>query len=251
MEGLIKCSVLAPRKLRFPVLPCNDLHSKLMFYLCRACAKNQSQRKCTHNDIERSFEGTWVADELRKAIQKRYKILELQEIWEYEVTQYDPKTKSGGLFTDYINNFIKIKTESSGWPKWCITEDQKEAYINEFEEKEGIQLRRDRIAKNPGLRSLSKIMCNSFWGKFGQLENKSMTAVISQPRELFRMLTDPDVVVEAVLPINDKYLAASYSTKVEAQKPLNHVNTVIAAYTTAGARLELYKYLEALGDRIL
>lgn len=75
------------------------------------------------------------------------------EIWEYEVTQYDPKIKSGGLFTEYINNFIKIKTEASGW---CVTNEQKEAYVKEFAEREGIQLSLDKIAKNPGLRSLSK-----------------------------------------------------------------------------------------------
>lgn len=43
----------------------------------------------------------------------------------------------------------------------------------------------------------------------------------------------------------------NYSTRAEAQILLNHVNVVIAEYTTAGTRLELYTYLESLGDRIL
>lgn len=34
--------------------------------------------------------------------------------------------------------------------------------------REGIQLDRDNIAKNPALRSIAKLLLNSFWGKFGQ-----------------------------------------------------------------------------------
>lgn len=94
-------------------------------------------------------------------------------------------------------------------------------------------------------------MLNSFWGKFGQISNRSQTSIIKRPEHLFEMLTDSDITVESFIPINDDTLVVSYSTRSEAQKPLNHVNAVIAAYTTAGARLELYKYLEMLGDRVL
>ena len=45
--------------------------------------------------------------EIRKAVSVGYKILNIYEIWQYEVTQYDPKTNKGGHFADYINTFLK------------------------------------------------------------------------------------------------------------------------------------------------
>jgi len=38
------------------------------------------------------------------------------EAYEYEVTKYDPQTREGRLFADYINTFFKLKAEPSGYP---------------------------------------------------------------------------------------------------------------------------------------
>jgi hypothetical protein len=43
----------------------------------------------------------------------------------------------------------------------------------------------------------------------------------------------------------------TFQETCEAQQPLNTVNVAVAAYTTAGARLELYKYLDILQKRVL
>ena len=40
---------------------------------------------------------------------------------EYEVTQYDVATGEGGLFVEYINKFLKLKAEASGYPNWVRT----------------------------------------------------------------------------------------------------------------------------------
>jgi len=48
------------------------------------------------------------------AVDKGYKILEIHEVYEYEVTCYDPETGNGGLFADYIDTFFKLKQEASG-----------------------------------------------------------------------------------------------------------------------------------------
>jgi hypothetical protein len=37
------------------------------------------------------------------------------EVYEYEVTIYDPHTREGGRFADYINTFLKLKAETSGY----------------------------------------------------------------------------------------------------------------------------------------
>ena len=49
-------------------------------------------------------------------MQKGYKLVEVHEIYEYQVTQYNPQTGDGGLFTQYINTFLKLKAEASGYP---------------------------------------------------------------------------------------------------------------------------------------
>ena len=70
------------------------------------------------------------------------------------------------MFKDYIDTFLKIKQEASGYPKDRVTEQQKQQYVNEYFEVEGIRLDRAKIEHNPGLRALAKLMLNSFWGKY-------------------------------------------------------------------------------------
>ena len=60
--------------------------------------------------------------------------------------------------TDYVNTFLKMKQETSGWPEWCQSENDKWRYIRDYHEKEGIPLGYNNIKKNPGLRALAKLM---------------------------------------------------------------------------------------------
>ena len=82
----------------------------------------------------------------------------------YEVWHF-PET-SDALFKDYVDTFLKIKQESSGYPKNCSTEEQKQQYVDEYLAVERIQLDPDKIEHNPGMRALSKLMLNSFWGMY-------------------------------------------------------------------------------------
>ena len=136
-EGIIKCKILPPRKLLIPVLPLKT-EDKLLFPLCRTCAVNKQQTPCQHAEDNRALVGTWITDEVKKAILKGYRILQIYEVWHYnDVVQYDPATKSGGLFADYINTFAKVKQESSDWPSWCSSDEKKNEYIYNYYEKEG------------------------------------------------------------------------------------------------------------------
>ena len=80
-----------------------------------------------------------------------------------ESEQYSSDTKTGGLFTKYINQFLKLKQEASGWPDWCTNDELKNKYLKDYYDHEGIQLEGDKILKNPALRSVAKYMLNSFW----------------------------------------------------------------------------------------
>ncbi|XP_031348773.1 uncharacterized protein LOC116174886 [Photinus pyralis] len=250
IDGLIKCKVLPPQSLFHPVLPVK-MNKKLMFVLCRSCGESFNQGSCKHNDDERALTGTWVIDEVKKAIEKGYKLLVTYEIWKYDTEQYNRNTKTGGLFNGYINKFLGIKQQSSGWPSNCDTPERKDKYVKEYYETEGVLLDPTKIEKNPGLRQLGKSVITSFWGKLGQRENQSKTTIIRQSGEFYNIITNPSIDINSVLPINEETLLVNWEYKEEAYNPLSTVNVVLAAYTTAHARLKLYEYLERLDDRVL
>jgi hypothetical protein len=76
-EEIIKCKVLPPRGVYHRVLPYKS-NAKLMFPLCCKCADTH-QGECTHSDKERCIVGTWVVDELRKAVEMDYSSVETFE----------------------------------------------------------------------------------------------------------------------------------------------------------------------------
>jgi len=101
----------------------NCLLFQLLFPLCRTCSKELNQTTdCTHNDEERAWIGTYVTEEVKVALEMGYKIVDVYEIWHYPTTSLyvdkDPKT---GLFTEYVNTFLKLKQQASSWPSWvCL-----------------------------------------------------------------------------------------------------------------------------------
>ncbi|XP_044597352.1 uncharacterized protein LOC123273932 [Cotesia glomerata] len=250
IEGLIKCTVLPPRKLYHPVLSCK-IHNRLLFALCRTFAQELRQTGCNHKTKDRKFTGTWVVDEVKKAVSKGYIVLKIYEIWQYDIMQYNKDKECDGLFTEDINTFLKIKTEASGFPKDCVTEVDKNKYIEDYERAEGISLDKDKIKYNSGLRSVAKLSLNSLWGKFGQRENLMQTEIVTTRNRLMELLTDTQIEICGFLPVNDKTLYINFINAREAIKPSRTTNVVIAAYTTAQARLKLYSYLENLGKRVL
>lgn len=249
-EGLIKCRILPPKHQYMPVLPLK-INNKLLFGLCRTCMEKQIQT-CKHTDRERMITGTWVTDEVKKAIEKGYVVDKIFEVWHFDrISQYDPQAKEGGAFTDYVNTFLKMKQEASGWPKWCDTEEDRYKYIEEYHQREGIRLEYQNIALNPGLRALAKLMLNSFWGKFGQRENMPKTSYVTDPSEYFDMLTSNRQQVKDVSYVSDEMVRLQWVLDDNFVETSGRTNVVIAAYTTAQARLILYSYLETLGDRTL
>lgn len=62
---------------------------------------------------QRSLNGTWVVDELRE-VKYGYKITAIHEIWNYKTVQYSKENNVDGLFSKFINKFLKIKQEASG-----------------------------------------------------------------------------------------------------------------------------------------
>ena len=84
MEGLMKCKIVPPKDLYHPVLPYR-CDKNLLFCLCRTCVpEHNAKSECRHlSDVERCLEATWVIGEVRLAVAKRYKILEILDVYEY------------------------------------------------------------------------------------------------------------------------------------------------------------------------
>ena len=130
-----------------------------MFPLCKACADGLNQEP---------IQGSWVTNALQKGLQMGYRLLAIHEVWHFP-------QQSDERFKDYIDTFLKIKQESSGFPEGCDTE-KKQQYVNEYFEREGIRTDQNKIEKNTGLRALAKLMLNSFWGKY----RNNVTAKVSR-----------------------------------------------------------------------
>ena len=122
------------------------------------CRYEEPKSVYPHRSRERAIRGTWCHIEVMKAIEKGYVVLNLHEVWHWEETTDE-------LFKEYVNTFLKIKQEASGYPKDCVTDEQKQRYIDAYYEREGIRLDPDKIIHNAGLRFLAKLMLNSLWGK--------------------------------------------------------------------------------------
>jgi hypothetical protein len=204
---------------------------------------------CKHSDAERCITGTWVIDEVCKAVNKGYSVVEVLEFWEYEVTRLE--NGQGGLFAGYVDMFLKLKQEASGYPSWVQSEDQKDAYIEDYRRAEGITLDKASISKNSGLRTLAKLKLNSMWGKWAQNQNKTQTSLVTNAKEYYELLTSPGIEVQSLIFPNEEVAWVSWKCIEENVKPGKNVNVVVAAYVTAQARLKLYEYLEVLDRSVL
>ena len=248
--GLIQCQVLPPRELYHPVLPYRH-DDKLLFPLCARCVEEEMAKPlldrsyhCPHTDEERTLTSTWCSPELVKAVELGYQVQYIHEVWHFEET-------CEGLFEDYVNTWLKIKQEASGWPKDDMTEEEKQSYIKDYFEHEGIQLDYHKIEKNPGLRTLAKMMLNSMWGKFGQRLNKTQVQTFDDPQASHRFLDTDTLDVRHVSVINNDMVEVHYQYQDEDIPVSPNLNIFVAAFTTCHARLKLYEALESLGERVL
>ena len=248
--GLIQCQILPPRELYHPVLPYRH-DNKLLFPLCAACVEQEMPKRplersseCVHTDRQRVLTGTWCTPELEKAVELGYQVQYIYEVWHFDET-------CEGLFRDYVNTWLKIKQEASGWPKDDMSEEAKQDYIQKYFEHEGIQLEYDKIEKNPGLRTLAKMMLNSMWGKFGQRLNKTQIKTFDDPRAFHRFLKTDTMDVRHVSVVNDQMVEVHYQYQDEDIPVSPNLNIFVACFTTCWARLRLYAALEQLQQRVL
>ena len=165
----------------------------------------------------------------------------------YEVWNFKQRSKE--LFSPYIKTFMKLK-KASGWPSECDTEEKRKTYLDDYKAHEGIELDPAKVEKNPGLRSLIKLMLNSFWGKFGQRPNQTQVTTCVKPSEFFNIIKDRQVVHRIEI-ANEEMVEVYHTVENECKPVQTNVNIFIACFTTSYARLKLYDALDTLKERVL
>jgi hypothetical protein len=235
--AVLLCDVECPDDLYHPVLPSRMESGKLLF------------------DLRAKKEQWFTSVELKKAIELGYTVTRIHRvaIWE---------TVTTSLFGPYVETFLRIKQEASGWPDGCETEAQKQAYIASYERHQGIRLRRECIVRNDGLREVAKLCLNSLWGKFCQRPNMRQTDLFDDPSAYLKCVFDARHCDVSVVPIHnpegdacDGGLAGMYEVQYRMREGVvrhsDKVNIAIGVFTTAHARLHLYSAFETLGTQVL
>ena len=194
------------------------------------------------------FLGTFVTKELRLALLKGYRIVDVSDVWSWK-----EEKRSKELFKRYINTFLKLKTEANGWPHCdCEVdiEDQlchhKLQYLHEYEQRENIKLDPSKVRRNEGLRFISKILLNSFWGNLGMRENLPKTRYVNTYSEVVKFFTSNTTKVLDAALVGDNLMFLQYQMIDDASDVPRKSNVILASFTTANARVILYSYLSKI-----
>lgn len=191
-------------------------------------------------------------------------IKEEKDIYKAVAIRQKELTKTKGGFTTFLNFFIRKKSSASGFPFGCITQKQKEQYIVDFFLENNIILKMEEIEDNPTMRSISKNIMNSLYGKL-IMKNKTNQSVLKEPRDLhFFLNSDIHEVTDIYCP-NDNYAIVSWKYKedLEMGQPSNvspihpsknskrHVCLTSGIQTTAYGRIKWYSLASGLQKNLL
>ena len=206
----------------------------------------QRSYQCPHEEEHRVFRGTWCTPELLQAVEEGYVIRRIHEVW-----HFPPNQRRRGLFAEYVNTWLRLKQESSGYPSWAQTPQQKSEFIERYRQREGISLDPAQIVKNPGRKATFKLSLNAFWGKFGENLLKSITYAISDPADLYALVSNPLININTVRVCTEDKLEVVVTPLKQDLLDNGKINIFIVAFTTCHARLRLYQHLKTVGERAL
>ena len=254
--AIIKCKILPPRQLYAPFLgyKASSLLSgtyEVIYGLCRTCMDYRNLHLCNHCDNDREFIGTWTSVEIHHALKLGYKISKVIDVWEYD-------EKSNSLFTSFIIPFMITKIISK---KDGLVENnsftEKGKLISEYVyEICGRQLSPDEFQNKPAERIISKLMMNSFYGKWGQRSNWPETSTFSRKEveKCLKILSNPTYQIlhgEVVKRFNESYVVLEFEKKISTVKGDSCKNDHIAAFVTAYGRIMLNELIQKLGNQII
>ena len=124
-------------------------------------------------------------------------------------------------------------------------------HVANYYAKEKIQLDPAKIDKNPGLRTLAKMMLNSMWGKFGQKPNKTQVKEFDDPVKFHEFHDSDKYDIRYVSVLTEQRVEIHYKHQLQDDPVSPNLNIFIACFTTCHARLKLYEVLDLLQERVL
>jgi hypothetical protein len=215
--------------------------------------ESENKEVCRHDDPAlRQLTGTWCAPELQLAQEKGYQFLAVHEVYQYPGTlKFNPETGEDGLLSAYVRRFMALKIQASGWPEECDTPEKKQQFIDDVKKYDGITLDPTKMEKNPALRTIGKLTVCALWGKMGEKTLRSKAQLIYDHADLIKLVTDPEKVVQSLLPLGENCLQVTYKPVVDSEKSLPTSSLLLAAFTTCFGRIHLYRYLDIVGKTAL
>ena len=219
--GYIECDIECPN-IHIPLLG-EKKDGKLIFDL-------KDKNNCVYSSVE-----------LLKALELGYTITKIHNTLSFD--------KCDNMFKGYVQTFLKIKTEASGFDG-----DNLDDYIERYYKHCGVKLDKEKIKPNKGMKLLAKILLNSLWGKFGQKDDLPTVEYITKPDKWFKLLKkhiDGDIELKNETQIDDNTLYVQYISKETKTSSLNTTNLGLAGFVTAQARLRLYKELQNINERVI
>ena len=155
------------------------------------------------------------------------------------------------MYASYLNLFLKIKQESSGYPEDVLTDENKERYSEEYRRKEGILQEPDKIEYNEGRRTLAKICLNCTWGFWARKFHRKKKLLTHDPNSFYDFCTDPTNENVNFRFINDETVFVQGESIDSVERADCKGSFIHAIFTTAQARLRLFKMLlQPFGNRI-
>uniref|UniRef100_A0A914PEI1 DNA-directed DNA polymerase n=1 Tax=Panagrolaimus davidi TaxID=227884 RepID=A0A914PEI1_9BILA len=247
-RGFILAKILPPKKIQnkcgIPLLAYSSANGNLVFALCRCCSDLMAVN-CKHNEEERSWIACYTHLEVNKALSIGYEFIEIYEVWDYE--RFSEPGTENDLFGDYCNTFLKLKCESSGWPK----DVDHEKYVDDYKKREGIALDPQKITVNNGKRTVAKLMANSLWGKLAQRSNLSKIEITKSAQAFHILMNDNTIEVLDITHINESTDRLVTRKKEEFQAEGKTTCLPVACFVTSQARLKLYEFMEQVDGLIL
>jgi hypothetical protein len=164
--------------------------------------------------------------------------------------------KSQNQFKDYVATFWKEKTLNGGLPSFHNNPEEWNAYLLRAKEELGVDLDEDEFTKNPGLKSFSKLMLNSLWGKFAQA-NRGNTEMMDgdQLDEWTVRLENGEVEECGPVRLWDMGNGVM-KAQVKVKEKINHLllsktNVVLAGCVSAQGRQLLLRDMNTLDRRVI
>lgn len=158
--GICHLTILPSRDCYTPPLPLRTRAKNIVYTLCRMCAEEfNMSTPCAHSEDERAITGVWDCEEITMAVRQcGYQILRIFELHHFpETLQWNRETGTHGIFSEYIIRMSKGKIANSGFPRNCVTDEEKRRYCEGWRREIGIDLLPEEVIFNAGRRFCFKV----------------------------------------------------------------------------------------------